>query len=81
MKILKAKNRDRLRELIWSYEWEKGKRALYEGDLLNGADTNFHNVVRVVLFENELSILCEDEEGKFVVHKIQLMKHKHYYDI
>jgi len=49
--------------------------------LLNGADTNFHNVVRVVLFENELSILCEDEEGKFVVHKIQLMKHKHYYDI
>ena len=74
MKILKAKTISDKDELVWGYEWEKDKRALYEGDLVNGTDIGFHNAVRIVQHGNRLTILTHDGKGKFVEHTITFTK-------
>jgi len=70
MKIINVKNREEHRQHIWEYEYEKGKRALYEGNIANGSDTTFHKAVRVVQYDNHLTILTDEGEGRFVEHSI-----------
>tara|TARA_R110002167_G_scaffold132126_2_gene316219 strand:+ start:121 stop:378 length:258 start_codon:yes stop_codon:yes gene_type:complete len=85
MKIINFKDHKKARDAIWDYE-DEGRGPLKTGNtFLRGTDISFHKVVKMVTNEvdidkdlsvTRLTILCEDEFGKYVEHNISAMTKK-----
>ncbi len=85
MKIINFKDHKKARDAIWDYEGEGGAPLKTGNTFSRGSNISFHKVVKMVTNEvdinkvlsvTHLTILCEDEFGKYVEHNISAMHKK-----
>ena len=85
MKIIKFKDYRKARDAIWEYEGKRGIPLKTGNALLQGTELSVRNVVKIVTHEEDINenlsvtyitILSEDEVGKYVEHNISAITKK-----